>query len=179
VIFSSHHALFFNVMCNEMGRRTEGEPKITHKRYFLHRPNGDGAYTLQASEDTPFFHHVATLAELQCAADPDKGKLYTFHFNALRSVMEKTASFFGHPSMAFCLKALDNEEDRALFNRALNLLSHGAYAIHEPTEMGEDNKALFRRILSEFITRFEFALPGIVPAQPTAPAPAPKEALAQ
>lgn len=171
VIFSSHHSLFFNVMCNEIGRRVEGEPKITHKRYFLHRPGGDGAYTLQATDDTPFFHHVATLAELLRAADPAKGKLYTFHFNALRSVMEKTASFFGHSSIAFCLKALDNQEDRALFNRALNLLSHGAYAIHEPTEMGEDNKALFRRILHEFITRFDFALSGIVPAQPTAPAP--------
>lgn len=179
VVFSSHHSLFFNVMCNEVGRRIDGEPRITHKRYFLRRPDGDGAYTLQATDDTPFFHHVATLAELQRAADPAKGKLYTFHFNALRSVMEKTASFFGHPSMAFCLKALDNQEDRALFNRALNLLSHGAYAIHEPTEMGEDNKALFRRILSEFITRFEFALPGIVPAQATAPAPTPQEAPAQ
>jgi len=171
VIFSSHHALFFNVMCNEVGRRPEGEPTITHKRYFLHRPNGDGAYRLQTTQDTPFFHHVATLAELQLAANPDKGKLYTFHFNALRSVMEKTASFFGHPSISFCLKALDNEEDRALFNRALNLLSHGAYAIHEPTEMGEDNKALFRRILREFTARFEFALPEAVPAQPAAPAP--------
>lgn len=179
VIFSSHHSLFFNVMCNEVGRRIDGEPRITHKRYFLRRPGGDGAYTLQATDDTPFFHHVATLAELQRAADPAKGKLYTFHFNALRSVMEKTASFFGHPSMAFCLKTLDNGEDRALFNRALNLLSHGAYAIHEPTEMGEDNKALFRRILSEFITRFEFAIPGIVPAQATAPAPIPQEAPAQ
>jgi len=181
VIFSSHHSLFFNVMCNEVGRRIDGEPRITHKRYFLHRPGGDGAYTLQATDDTPFFHHVATLAELQRAADPAKGKLYTFHFNALRSVMEKTASFFGHPSMAFCLKALDNEEDRALFNRALNLLSHGAYAIHEPTEMGDDNKELFRRILREFIARFEFALPGIVAAQPVVPAPTPaaEEAPAQ
>lgn len=174
VIFSSHHSLFFNVMCNELGRRVEGEAKVTHKRYFLHRPGGDGAYTLQATDDTPFFHHVATLAELQRAADPRKGKLYTFHFNALRSVMEKTASFFGHPSIAFCLRALDNEEDRALFNRALNLLSHGAYAVHEPTEMGEDNKELFRRILREFIERFEFALPGVVAAQP-----APEEVPAQ
>jgi hypothetical protein len=173
VVFSSHHALFFNVMYNEISRGVDGEPKVTRKSYFLHRPNGDGAYTLQATEDRPFFHHVATLAELQRAADPNKGKLYTFHFNALRSVMEKTASFFGHPSISFCLKALDNEEDRALFNRALNLLSHGAYAIHEPTEMGEDNKALFRRILSQFITRFEFALPGVVTAQTAAPAPAP------
>jgi hypothetical protein len=181
VIFSSHHALFFNVMCNEVGRKIDNSPSIDHRRYFLHRPSSYSTYTLQETKDTPFFHHVSTLAELQRAADPKKGKLYTFHFNALRSVMEKTASFFGHPSMAFCLKALDNEEDRALFNRALNLLSHGAYAIHEPTEMGEDNKALFRRILSEFITRFEFALPGIGPAQPTAPASAraPEEAPAQ
>lgn len=179
VIFSSHHALFFNVMCNEVASRLDGGPKVTHKRYFLHRPNGHGAYTLQATEDTPFFHHVATLAELQRAADPRKGKLYTFHFNSLRSVMEKTASFFGHQNIAFCLKALDNDEDRALFNRALNLLSHGAYAIYEPTEMGEDNKTLFRRILSEFITRFEFALPNVVPAQAPAPAPAPQEVPAQ
>lgn len=172
VIFSSHHALFFNVMCNEVGRKIDDAPSVEHRRYFLHRPSGDGTYTLQPTQDTPFFHHVATLAELQRAADPKKGKLYTFHFNALRSVMEKTASFFGHPSIAFCLKALDNEEDRALFNRALNLLSHGAYAIHEPTEMGEDNTALFRRILSEFITRFEFALPGYAPTKPAVVIPA-------
>ncbi|MNE94934.1 hypothetical protein D3C80_1929560 [compost metagenome] len=78
--------------------------------------------------------------------------------------------------MVFCLKALDNEQDRALFNRALNLLSHGAYAIHEPTEMGEDNKELFRRILHEFIVRFEFALPGVFPAQSAGSAPAPQKA---
>jgi wobble nucleotide-excising tRNase len=159
VIFSSHHALFFNVMCNEIGRAKEGEPKVSHKRYFLHRQHGESAFTLRATEDTPFFHHVATLAELQAAADPIAGNLYTFHFNALRSIMEKTASFFGHTDISFCLKALTNEPDTALYNRALNLLSHGKYAINEPTVMGEDNKDLFRRILNDFITTFKFALP--------------------
>lgn len=172
VVFSSHHALFFNVICNEIGRAKEGEPRVTHKRYFLHRPNGDGAYTLRATEDTPFFHHVASLAELQLAAEPGTGKLYTFHFNALRSIMEKTASFFGHADISFCLKALNNGEDRALYNRGLNLLSHGKYAIHEPTEMGEDNKELFRRILEDFTTKFQFDLPEIMGAAAVAPAPA-------
>lgn len=171
VIFSSHHALFFNVMCNEIGRTKEGEPRVTHKRYFLHRPNGEGAYTLRATEDTPFFHHVATLAELKAAAD--SGKLYTFHFNALRSIMEKTASFFGHTDISFCLKALASEEDAALYNRALNLLSHGKYAIHEPTVMGEDNKDLFRDILKDFISIFKFALPDLSGAKPAAAAAAP------
>jgi hypothetical protein len=128
-------------------------------------------YTLRATEDTPFFHHVASLAELQMAAVPGTGKLYTFHFNALRSIMEKTASFFGHSDISFCLKAL-NEEDLALYNRALNLLSHGKYAIHEPTEMGEDNKELFRHILEDFTTAFQFDLPDILGAPKPAAHPA-------
>ena len=172
IVFSSHHALFFNVMCNELGRQKDGSPKINLKRYFLHRPGAEGFYTLRATDDTPYFHHVATLAELQRAADPKKGKLYTFHFNALRSVMEKTASFFGHPDIAFCLKALNNEDDQALYNRALNLLSHGKYAIHDPVEMGEDNKELFRRILRDFVTAFQFALPE-VGEQPPSPVSTP------
>ena len=163
IVFSSHHALFFNVMCNEIGRSKEGEPKVTHKRYFLHRPDADGVYTLRGTEDTPYFHHVAMLAELQRAADPNTGTLYTFHFNALRSIMEKTSSFFGHDDISFCLKALNNEEDRALYNRALNLLSHGKYAatnrprwartIRQPTvrfrlaSSRGHHKELFRRIL--------------------------------
>uniref|UniRef100_A0A486XL61 Anticodon nuclease n=1 Tax=Rheinheimera sp. BAL341 TaxID=1708203 RepID=A0A486XL61_9GAMM len=172
IVFSSHHALFFNVMCNEIGRAKEGEPKVSHKRYFVHRPNGDGKFTLRATEDTPFFHHVASLAELQLAAVSATGKLYTFHFNALRSIMEKTASFFGHADISFCLKELDNDEDKALYNRALNLLSHGKYAIHEPTEMGDDTKELFRRIMADFITTFKFALPEILEVMPAVTPPA-------
>jgi hypothetical protein len=174
IVFSSHHSLFFNVLCNEIGRAKEGEARVMHKPYFLHRPDGEGRYSLRATDDTPYFHHVATLAELQRAAHPTSGSLYTFHFNALRSIMEKTASFFGHRDISFCLKALNNPEDEALYNRALNLLSHGKYAIHEPNEMGEDNKILFRRILGDFITKFQFALPGIgEPTLTAAPTPAP------
>jgi hypothetical protein len=57
-----------------------------------------------------------------------------------------------------------------LYNRALNLLSHGKYAIHEPTEMGEDNKVLFRRILRDFVAKFEFAVPDVFDAQENASA---------
>ena len=156
-VVSSHHALFFNVMCNELGRTREDQEKVKLKWYFLHRPDSEGVFTLRAAGDTPYFHHVATLAELQrCLSS---GTLYTYHFNALRSVLEKTASFFGHGDLRVCLEGL---EDEALYNRALNLLSHGKYAIYEPVEMVDDNKELFGRILKDVLERFRFALPELV-----------------
>ena len=101
---------------------------------------------------------MATLAELhRCLR---LGTLYTYHFNALRSILEKTASFFGHGDLRVCLAGL---QDEALYNRALNLLSHGKYAINEPVEMGDDNKELFGRILNDVLDRFQFALPELVP----------------
>ena len=157
-VLSSHHALFFNVMCNELGRTREDQEKVRIKRYFLHRPDSEGVLTLRATEGTPYFHHVATLAELHKRAQ--SGALYTYHFNALRSILEKTASFFGHEDLRFCLAGL---EDEALYNRALNLLSHGQYAINEPVEMVDDNKELFRRILNDVLERYKFELPGLVP----------------
>ena len=153
-IFSSHHTLFFNVMCNELRRTRENQEKIKVKQYFLHRSDAEGVFTLRATGDTPYFHRVATLAELRERAQV--GTLYTYHFNALRSILEKTASFFGHEDLRVCLKGL---QDEALYNRALNLLSHGKYAINEPVEMVDDNKELFRRILRDVVDRFDFALP--------------------
>ena len=61
-VVSSHHALFFNVVCNEL-------KTAKCKRYFLHRPSGGTEYTLRPTDDTPFFHHVAMLSELRKAAD--------------------------------------------------------------------------------------------------------------
>lgn len=159
VVISSHHALFFNVVCNEL-------KKAPHKKYFLHRPEGGTTYTLRATDDTPFFHHVATLAEVQKAAEG--GKLYTYHFNMLRSIMEKTATFFGYDDFSACIHGL---EDEVLYSRALNLLSHGKYAIYQPMEMVDDTKELFRQILNAFLNRYRFALPDILeqPATTTAP----------
>lgn len=158
VIISSHHALFFNVVCNEL----KTPSSLKHKRYFLHRPNRGTEYTLRATDDTPFFHHVAMLSELQKAARPD-GVLYTYHFNMLRSVLEKTATFFGKKDFSACLEGV---EDEGLYARALNLLSHGKYSLYEPVEMLEDNKQLFRNILTTFLNKHAFDLPALLNEAP-------------
>jgi len=150
-VISSHHGLFFNVMCNEL-------KKFHHKKYFLHRPGSSATYTLRATTDTPFFHHVAMLSELQKAVE--SGNLYTFHFNMLRTILEKTSTFFGFDDFSACVHGLDDE---VLYSRALNLLSHGKYSAYEPIEMVEDTKRLFESIFNEFTNRYRFDLPDLVP----------------
>ena len=153
-VISSHHGLFFNVMCNEL-------KKSTRKQYFLNRGNTPGSYTLRATDDTPFFHHVAVLSELQQAAESDK--LYTHHFNMLRSIMEKTATFFGFDNFSDCIRGVDDE---VLYARALNLLSHGKYSAYEPKEMVSDTKDLFRKILKAFLDSYRFSLPELLTNKP-------------
>ena len=76
----------------------------------------------------------------------------------LRSILEKTATFFGNDDFSTCVHGI---EDAELFSRALNLLSHGKYDIYQPAEMVDDNKRLFRQILDAFLGRYQFALPDI------------------
>lgn len=149
IVISTHHILFFNVICNELKRNK-------HKRYFLHKKNSNG-YTLRNTNDTPFFHHVSVLCELKNAMETNS--IYTHHFNMLRSIMEKTATFFGFNDFGKCIHGIDDE---VLFNRALNLLSHGKYSVYEPVEMGEDNKNLFKNILRAFLDKYEFYLPELL-----------------
>ena len=149
-VISSHHGLFFNVMCNEL-------KKTSHKTYFLHSSDGSETYTLRATTDTPFFHHVAMLAELQAVSE--SGKLYTHHFNILRSILEKTATFFGFKDFSVCIHGVDDE---VLYARALNLLSHGKYSAYQPKEMTSDNKQLFKKILNSFLERYKFELPEMI-----------------
>ena len=148
VVISSHHSLFYNVMYNEL-------KKIEHKSHFLHK-NGTEGYILRATDETPFFHHVAMLTELKKV---DKnGQVNTYHFNMLRAILEKTSTFFGSDDFSSCIKGV---EDEVLFSRALNLLSHGKYSIYQPVEMNEDNKELFKKILKAFTDKYEFQLPEI------------------
>jgi len=148
-LISSHHGLFYNVIYNSF--RSSG---AKYKSYFYHRSKNLEIYTLQATHDTPFFHHVAMLSELKQAAN--SGRLYTHHFNMLRSILEKTATFFGFEDFSTCIQGIDDE---ILYVRALNVLSHGKFSFYEPREMGEDTKDLFQKILNAFLERYRFDLP--------------------
>ena len=145
-VISSHHALFFNVVWNEL-RRKKVMP------YFMDSQGGND-YTLQYTGDTPFFHHVTLLKQLHQAAE--SGKLYTYHFNILRSILEKTATFHGFDHFSACIKQGEDNPDSIIHTRIINVLSHGNYSLFEPKEMQEDSKIHFRQILEDFKKNYRF-----------------------
>ena len=147
-VVSTHHTLFFNVLCNEF--------KPLKKRLaqcFLARL-ADATYEVRDTRDTPSFHHVAMLVDLQKAAD--SGALYPYHFNMLRSIMEKTSSFHGFPGYAAFIRREDDDPDGVVHSRTLQIMNHGAYSVFEPVEMVPENKALFRTMLADLRARYRF-----------------------
>ncbi len=154
-VISTHHPLFFNVLWNEL--------KKSSQRLFLSRSRTADAYSIRNTEATPFFHHVANLIELHEAAR--SGEIFTHHFNMLRAIAEKTASFHGYRNFGECIKQDDADVDGVLHTRLLNLRSHGGYSLYEPREMLDENKRYFRKMLYDFTSRYAFN-PELLPPPP-------------
>jgi hypothetical protein len=146
IVISTHHPLFHNVLWNELKKKSH--------RLFLGRDRSSGSYTIRNTEATPFFHHLAALIELY---DIDhNGTLNTYHFNSLRAIAEKTASFLGYGNFSDCIRRDADDLEGRLHTRLLHLLSHGGYSLYEPLEMLDDNKQEFRRMLHKFIRLHAF-----------------------
>lgn len=143
-IISTHHALFFNVLHNEFGNK--------FPKFFLSR--SIEGYALRNTNDSPFFYHVSLIQELQKAITT--GSLYTYHFNILRTILEKAANFHGFNGFSDCLVVDDDDEDRTLHTRMVNILNHGSYSLFEPMEMGEENKRYFKQIFDNFMENYKF-----------------------
>lgn len=145
-IVSTHHVLFFNVLCNETKKP---------KKYFLAGDVRSGNYLLNETDSTPFLYHLASLVELNEAEK--SGALYTHHFNMMRRVMEQTACFFGYSKWNDCIKPESDDPDQAIYKRIIDLMSHGDYSLYEPREMMQENKELFGKALKQFIKEHPFS----------------------
>jgi len=152
-VISSHHTLFFNVMYNELKNA---------QKYFLNRDKSIGEYELRDTTSTPRFYHVAMLKELHKAAET--GGLYTYHFNILRNLLEKTATFHGFNRFSDCIRQDAEDGDGTTLTRIVNILNHGNYSLFEPVEMLEENKEYFRIILNDFMGNYRFN-PELFPEQ--------------
>lgn len=161
-VISSHHVLFFNVLCNEFKRKAHP--------YQLKKDIASFGYLLADTDSKPFLHHLANLVELN--EIQITGGIKRHHFNMMRCIMEQTAIFCGLDGWVECIKVAEDDPDRALHERMINVMSHGDYLISEPDELADEQKDEFRRIFQKFISRHSFNQAWL----PSAPAPAPEDA---
>lgn len=157
-VVSTHHVLFFNVLHYEIKNHL-GRPS----QYMLKRDKASGGYRLDEQKgDTPQFFHVSALAELWELAKEEE--LSTYHFNVLRSILEKTAFFHGYAHFSSCIKKDANDAEGILRQRFVDILSHGKYSMYEPVEMQEQTRDYFRAILHGFVERHPFN-PALLPTE--------------
>lgn len=149
-VVSTHHALFFNVLHYELRNHLGGPFQFILKR----DRRTDGYLLAEQTGDTPQFYHVTALADLWVVAQSGQAK--TFHFNVLRTILEKTALFLGHRHFSACIKKAADDADGILHQRFVDLLSHGKYSMYEPSEMGDETREYFLTILRGFVERHPF-----------------------
>jgi hypothetical protein len=142
-IISTHHSLFYNVLCNEFKNST---------KYFLRKK--DNIYELKDSTDTPFLYHVFVIQEIQKAINEDR--LVNYHFTILRNLLEKTANFHGFDGFENLIVINDDDEEKTLYHRYVQIFNHGGYSLFEPTEMTVDNKERFAEIFENFKRNYKF-----------------------
>lgn len=146
-IITTHSPLFYNVLHNELNNdlknpNQDGIPVRLYKRdqsakYRLDK-KVDGTYELTTSNDHPFSYHLFLLSELNKAIDI--GQIKKYHFNFLRNILEKAATFLGYRHWSDLLpKTIDNKPD-PFVNRILNLSSHSAHSGEEITDIEDKDK---------------------------------------
>jgi hypothetical protein len=150
-IISTHHGLFYNVIFNEL-RKAE--------KFLLIEDSKNNNYKLEKlTKDTPYYQHIGILKYLKNIAQGDD--IYTYHFNLLRNILEKTAAFHGFDKFSDCITIEEDEqnlseEERIIHARRINILSHGNYSIFEPQVMNDENKEHFKNVLNNFIKKYQF-----------------------
>jgi hypothetical protein len=156
-VISTHHVLFFNVLCNGFGKKKA-------ERFLLKNDDLSEGLTRSETSEKPFLHHLAALAELDEAQKA--GAIKRHHFNIMRCIMEQTAIFCGLEKWQDCLPAAKDDLDRAVYERMINVMSHADYLISEPEELPGSNVKDFQNIFKKFIDSHSFKLASVPSTTP-------------
>lgn len=146
-VVTTHSPLFYNVLFNELNNdlkkaKPDGTSTKLYKRdqsekYRLQKKS-DGGFELLASNDHPFSYHLFLLSELRSAISTNQ--IRKFHFNFLRNILEKTATFLGYPRWEDLLEKTAGGVPDPFASRILNLSSHSAHAGEEVAEIEDSDK---------------------------------------
>jgi hypothetical protein len=152
-IISTHNPLFYNVLHSHL--------KLSDKR------RKDGCYLLEALEDgtynlstkygatnSSFSYHLHLKKLLEDAVK--NGRVEKYHFNLLRNLYEKTASYLGYEDWTDLLDTLP-EGGKGYHRLIINMISHSRLSSEEATEPTEPQKQSVKLLLDNLVNNYGFA----------------------
>lgn len=157
-VITTHNALFFNVLCNEFAGDEKTDTYNWKAKHFskarLER-NGDGSVDLvEQANDSPFAYHLHLMAQLEQAIK--SGQVEKYHFNLLRNVLEKTATFLGYKRWEHLLPETNEGLPDPYAKRIVNFSSHSKHAAEEVQPLKPEEKVLLERLLKYIVERHRF-----------------------
>jgi hypothetical protein len=139
-IVSTHNALFYNVLYNEVGAKSGYILSRLDDDTFVHEEKkGD------SNKSFSYHLHIKNLIEQAVATD----SVQRYHFALLRNLYEKTANFLGYQKWSELLP----EDKKAYAARVMNFYPHNTLSneeIAEPTPPEKEMVGLLLRKLNSY-----------------------------
>ena len=152
-IITTHNPLFYNVLHNELNSKVDGYKPKEFKKYRLEKLDS-GLYNLiEQPNDSPFSYHLFLKAELEKAIEA--GKIYKYHYNLLRNILEKTSTFLGFSRWGDMLETIEGDS-KAYEKRIINFSSHSKHASEEVSELTENDKRVLKFLFEQITKEYRF-----------------------
>lgn len=157
-IITTHNPLFFNVLCNEFGSDEKTERYSWRSKWFSKsrlEKNEDGSFNLaEQPNDSPFAYHLHLISQLEEAIK--SGQIEKYHFNLLRNILEKTATFLGYKRWEHLLPETDDGMPSPHAKRIVNFSSHSKHAAEEVQPLKPEEKKLLENLVKHIVERHRF-----------------------
>ena len=154
-IITTHNPLFYNILSNELKNddRDSGYKAKKHFKSLCLKKTEELSYELEDSTDSPFSYHLFLLDEIKRAADT--GKIHKYHFNFLRNILEKTATFLGYKNWGDLLSPIEGDKE-AYIKRIINFSSHSKHSAEEIVMISDVDKKMFITLVDEIIKIYRY-----------------------
>jgi wobble nucleotide-excising tRNase len=159
-IITTHSPLFFNVLCNEFGsdEKTERYSYSWKAKWFSKsrlEKNEDGSVNLvEQPNDSPFAYHLYLISLLEEAIK--SGQIEKYHFNLLRNILEKTATFLGYKRWEHLLPDADDGLPNPYVKRIVNFSSHSKHSAEEVSPLKPEEKQVLEKLVKHVVERHRF-----------------------
>lgn len=157
-IITTHNPLFFNVLCNEFGSDDKTDRFSWKSKGFGKsrlEKNDDGSFDLLGQpNDSPFAYHLHLISQLEAAIK--SGQIEKYHFNLLRNILEKTATFLGYKRWELLLPVMDDGLPNPYAKRIVNFSSHSKHAAEEVSPLKPEEKQLLAKLVEHLVERHRF-----------------------